>query len=779
MGGKNNTKTGTSNQTYTPAGASQLQEIWNRVQSAASTPYTPYGGQMVAGLNQTQRGGIDKIVGATGDLDTARGYATSGAAAIEPGEIERYYNPFQRDVIEATQRNFAESNAQADERMKGNSIARGAWGGDRANIGRSELMRSQKIAQDPVIAGLNSQGFNLALAAAQADRAAKAQGGYQFGALHNSALAGGQSQIGAGSLEQGTDQARLNAAYQQYLQAQAFPYQQAQFMASTGLPTVSAMGGSQSGSSTSPTPGPSPLSQIAGLGLTAASIFGAPFTGGASLAGVGAGASMMGAGNKAARGGRISMSRGGRTRPRGFDHGGFVERVQSIREMLRGGRVMEASRDPNGIYVPHGFADGGDVGFNDRWGGFPVFDAGDGAGSMEAARGIMGLQDVPPAAMDAWRRSSDVAASDIIGPGDVPPSYAGLPPIMRPTPMPMPVEALGYSGAPARGPGLSAPPMMVAPEAAGPSPFARPAPAEAPSGGGGLFNLSEDSRLGMLSAGLGMMASNNPSALGAIGEGGLQGVKQYADAKKSKQSNEIQARKLIQDAEQFAKGIDLREKTLKETERYHNIVGEDRKETVAERKRAAQERSDDRRDAASRTAYPGEGLDGEGKTVKGLYQFNPDTREYDFKPGKVIQKGAGSGAAKEGQTERLIKQLKEENPNLTTAEAIALTKRAPDGDQMAIRRESLALSAAKADLGYLRDPSGTLEKWRKQYGLGAAPAAPGATAPAAAPKPPPAATAAPPPRPATVPPGSQYSPSRKMWRDPSGKIYDAAGNPVQ
>lgn len=41
----------------------------------------------------------------------------------------------------------------------------------------------------------------------------------------------------------------------------------------------------------------------------------------------------------------------------------------------------------------------------------------------------------------------------------------------------------------------------------------------------------------------------------------------------------------------------------------------------------------------------------------------------------------------------------------------------------------------------------------------------------------PAAPAVPTP-PAGVPAGSAYSPSRKMWRDPSGKIYDAAGKPV-
>ena len=34
-------------------------------------------------------------------------------------------------------------------------------------------------------------------------------------------------------------------------------------------------------------------------------------------------------------------------------------------------------------------------------------------------------------------------------------------------------------------------------------------------------------------------------------------------------------------------------------------------------------------------------------------------------------------------------------------------------------------------------------------------------------------------RPQNIPQGSQYSPSRKMWRTPDGKIFDSQGNPVQ
>ncbi len=70
-------------------------------------------------------------------------------------------------------------------------------------------------------------------------------------------------------------------------------------------------------------------------------------------------------------------------------------------------------------------------------------------------------------------------------------------------------------------------------------------------------------------------------------------------------------------------------------------------------------------------------------------------------------------------------------------------------------------------------------RMRGQAPQPAAPAAPaGQQAPAQAAPAAPANPAATMQRPPTVPPGSQYSPSRRMWRDPQGKMYDQQGNPA-
>lgn len=237
----------------------------------------------------------------------------------------------------------------------------------------------------------------------------------------------------------------------------------------------------------------------------------------------------------------------------------------------------------------------------------------------------------------------------------------------------------------------------------------------------GYFDRFANSPLTHLS--LGLMSSRSPFLGQQLGEGALMGLSSYAAAKKlSQDAAAVQARLKQQDLAQ------------QERER-HNRTTEDqnerfRKEQIEARKDATKQRSEDRDDALSARVFPGEEMV-DGVLTKGLYQFNPKTREYDFKPGKSMTSRSGS-PNKEGQTERLVAQLRKEDPTLTYAEALALTKRAPS-DQAQLSRERLALAAAKADSAYFSKPDETLEKYRKRYGLTptapSAPAAPKAKAP--------------------------------------------------
>lgn len=278
MGGKNQTSTNTSNQTYTPAAQQQLQSIWNQVQGAASTPYQAYTGQMTAGLDPTQQAGINTINSAQGsaqpDFNQATQYANQAAAPISASQIQNYESPYTQGVINSTQAQFNNQNQQQSQQLSGNAALQGALGGDRVGVAQANLANQQQLAQAPVIAGLNNQNYTQALGAAQQDRAAQGQAAYSLGSLgaaqQNTAIQGGNAQLGAGAVAQGTTQAGLSAAYQQYLQQQAFPYQNAQFLASYGLPAATAQGGTQSGQGSTTQQGSDQTAQYAGLALAAA-----------------------------------------------------------------------------------------------------------------------------------------------------------------------------------------------------------------------------------------------------------------------------------------------------------------------------------------------------------------------------------------------------------------------------------------------------------------------------------------------------------------------------
>jgi hypothetical protein len=112
--------------------------------------------------------------------------------------------------------------------------------------------------------------------------------------------------------------------------------------------------------------------------------------------------------------------------------------------------------------------------------------------------------------------------------------------------------------------------------------------------------------------------------------------------------------------------------------------------------------------------------------------INPQTAPYAQVPGAPVPQE--TGGVKLGETERIIAAVQEESAKagkpISYQDAVGIAKRAPNGDTIAIRKETLALNAAKADQRYYQNPIPTLDEWRQRYGLGAMPGA--APAPAAA-----------------------------------------------
>ena len=376
--------------------------VFGQAQNVASTQNAQYPGQTVAGLSPDQSAGITGVENAYGMsapyinsaaqyinnsttplapgvqpyVDQAAGYYgdqagyASQAAGIyggltnglSQGQIQQYQSPYTQDVVNATQAQFNNQNAIQQNQLAGQAGTSGAFGGDRQGVAAGVLGGQQQLAQAPVIAGLENQGYSQALQEAnqqQQVQAGAAQGllgagagtgaagagvlgasgqllganeanswlnsqaGYGMANLGNaaqtSALTGSNALLGVGGLEQQQAQSELNVPYEQYLAQQAYPFQSTGWLANI----AEGLGGASGGNSSTTSPGASVGSQIAGAGLAGVGILGqtGAFGSNGYLTGAGGlfGSSLGGAGTTTATtdalgnaiGDGISIARGG------------------------------------------------------------------------------------------------------------------------------------------------------------------------------------------------------------------------------------------------------------------------------------------------------------------------------------------------------------------------------------------------------------------------------------------------------------------------------------
>lgn len=366
----------------------------NQAQGVASTPFQPYAGNTVAGFSPDQIAGMQGIESAYGMaapyinkaadylnsatqpllptvqpyIDQARGIYGSAGAPLDPNGVNAFMSPYIQSVVDPTAQLFNAQNAEAANQLRGNAISSGAFGGDREGVAQAELARQQKLAQDPVLAGLYNTGYQTAmgqnlqaqqaarqyglagaqgiaglggqaLGADEAQRWLQSQGAYGMANLGNQAqastLQGANALLGIGGMQQQQAQQLLNVPYQQWLAQVAYPFQTAGWLANIS----EGLGGASGGTSSTTSPGPSVGSQVLGAGLAGAGILGATgaFGGGSSggsgwLGGLfggggGGGSGFLDSGTwdlAAARGGRIPRRAMGGMMGSGPPGGGMV-----------------------------------------------------------------------------------------------------------------------------------------------------------------------------------------------------------------------------------------------------------------------------------------------------------------------------------------------------------------------------------------------------------------------------------------------------------------------
>lgn len=595
MGTKNQTSTAT---TQLPGYINDAyKSLIGNAQGVAATPFNPYTGGFTQD-QQTAFQNIGSLWGSSAPAFSAANDAFGRSMVPTYDTVGQYMSPYMDQVVSSAMANMEEQNAQQQQQVIGNAIAKGATGGNRVGVAQAELARQQKLADNKAIADLYQQGYGTALSAAQADKAAAQAAGQGYTGLGQASmqtgLAQAASQLGAGTQQQQFD-------YQQYLNAQAFPYQQMGWLGSL----IGGLGSTAGGTTTQKVPQGNIFSQLLGAGLGVASLFkdggvvkadkphlavgGVPYANDNSnwpsyAAGFGSMPFANDNGNFGSYIPKVAIA-GGR--------GNFptIQQPQQQDDYLSkyGSTMKEGASNIKGWLSPSVtdtinprtgmtaiFADGGVVGRRGyAAGGRPTEE--DIASFYEGillpgpAGGIVGSPAMPPRTGKAL--PSDVETIDTVNALDNRYLGLGVPDNTLPPRGEDPYMAVGGDG-----PTYEPIPERIAPVIPGGN-----APGEVIYGqgeqfrtnpindgysknagdafgsffAGNGFNVAPDVRQGLLSAGLGMMASKSPFFLQGVGEGGLAGVQAWKDYQAMEREN-AQARAGIgQRGEELAQQAEL------------------------------------------------------------------------------------------------------------------------------------------------------------------------------------------------------------------------------
>lgn len=205
---------GGSQRTSTQAEVPQFLEDYYRntffpaAEGVAGMEFTPYQDQMVADVSPLSMG-AQQYYGQIGDIAgmTPQDYAAMNEANLS-GYTQNVLDPALARM--AREREVARTGEMAD-------ITRaGAFGNERRGVYEAERQAQYELGRDEMIANLMRQGYNEAQAATMAQ--------LQMGQGAAGQAAAGMQQLGA--LEQTTQQAALEAAYNEFMRQQQFPLQQ-------------------------------------------------------------------------------------------------------------------------------------------------------------------------------------------------------------------------------------------------------------------------------------------------------------------------------------------------------------------------------------------------------------------------------------------------------------------------------------------------------------------------------------------------------------------------
>ena len=260
------------------AGQTYLADLQSAIGDLKDKPLSSVmGPQFVAGPSAlTQQ--AQSLAGGLGSfapfLQTAAAQAGQAGQFVGPQAYQQFMSPFQKDVIDATLKEFDVQAAKGLPSLAAQAVKAGAFGGGREGVQRAEYQQASDRNRAALQAQLLQQGFGQAQqAAAQAfgQQQALANQQQQLASLAPS-LAGQQiSALSAlGTQQQAQQQAEL-AAQQQLAQAQLNrPLELAQQL---GQGVTSLIAGYPAQFQSQNIPAPSPLQTALGAGATLAGVY--------------------------------------------------------------------------------------------------------------------------------------------------------------------------------------------------------------------------------------------------------------------------------------------------------------------------------------------------------------------------------------------------------------------------------------------------------------------------------------------------------------------------
>ncbi len=299
-----------------------LQQNASLASGLATKPYQPYTGNQVQGLSamQNQAGQLAQALPGQAQAGFNQSnailsqVAQQGLNGINPQTLQSYMNPYTQQVMDASQKRQLQQYQLEHNQLEAQQGQIGAFGGSRSALAQGQLASNfeQQLSENQATQLQNNftnaenmsmqglgQAYNAAQGITQGTAANQASSLQNIGALQT-----------AGGLEQQTGQNQLNAQYQNYLNAQAYPYQQLANSQNILNPIGSLTTGTNATGFNQQTGSPSLLQSAAGLGTIASGL------------GLGSSGSSSGFGNLfSSVGGGISSFLGGTGYGTGFDVG--------------------------------------------------------------------------------------------------------------------------------------------------------------------------------------------------------------------------------------------------------------------------------------------------------------------------------------------------------------------------------------------------------------------------------------------------------------------------